>query len=64
MDFREALAKGSMVALLLHFDFDDTTGELNKIRLLGIPVFDRRRWNARQERKRAKQKPPPATIRK
>ena len=53
MNVRDLIARGASAATMmaLRFDFDETTGLLNKVRVLGIPVFDRRRWNARQERK-------------
>jgi hypothetical protein len=63
MSVREALATvGSVVAFLaLRFRFNEKTGELETVRLFGvIPVFDRRRWNARQDRKHGRH--PPSTT--
>jgi len=53
MGLGEVVAKGASVvaALAVRLEWDDRTGNLEKVRVLGIPVFDRRRWNARQERR-------------
>ncbi len=47
-------AANVVVLLSLRWHYNAKTGELETVRVLGVPLFDRRRWNARQARQLAR----------